>query len=143
MDLYWGSIQQRQSRWSPTYGFQFNKVHDQGTIGKTDTYESTIFSSYQAPGSSRRCGTKVGPFDCFNSKWLVERPYWKESDILEQHILGKAIVYFEEEIGRFLLTWFPEIVRMGRTEDYLFLIDNIIHFNAAYLDEEMINGFIA
>lgn len=55
---------------------------------------------------------------------------------------GKVVLFFEEEIGRFLLNWLPEISRIGRIEEYLTMIDNIIHFNAAYLDEEIINGFI-
>lgn len=52
------------------------------------------------------------------------------------------MLFFEEEIGRFLLNWLPEISRIGRIEEYLTMIDNVIHFNAAYLDEEIINGFI-
>ncbi|KAH1016696.1 hypothetical protein HUJ04_007876 [Dendroctonus ponderosae] len=55
---------------------------------------------------------------------------------------GKGVLFFEEEIGRFLLNWLPEISRIGRIEEYLIMIDNVIRFNAAYLDEEIINGFI-
>lgn len=55
---------------------------------------------------------------------------------------GKSVVFFEEEIGRFLLNWLPEISQAGRIEEYLTIIDNVIRFNAAYLDEEIINGFI-
>ncbi|XP_066139931.1 tuberin isoform X2 [Euwallacea fornicatus] len=55
---------------------------------------------------------------------------------------GKVILFFEEEIGRFLLNWLPEISRVGGIEKYLTMIDNTIRFNAAYLDEEIINGFI-
>ncbi|CAG9773906.1 unnamed protein product [Ceutorhynchus assimilis] len=55
---------------------------------------------------------------------------------------GKVVLFFEEEIGRFLLNWLPEISQVGKIEDYLMMIDNVIHYNAAYLDEEIINGFI-
>ncbi|XP_050296204.1 tuberin isoform X2 [Anthonomus grandis grandis] len=55
---------------------------------------------------------------------------------------GKVVLSFEEEIGRFLLNWLPEISRVGQIEKYLAMIDNVIHFNAAYLDEEIINGII-
>ncbi|XP_030752123.1 tuberin isoform X2 [Sitophilus oryzae] len=55
---------------------------------------------------------------------------------------GRKVKFFEQEIGTFLLNWLPEISQAGRIEDYLNMIDNIIHFNAAYLDEDIINGII-
>ncbi|XP_060521768.1 tuberin [Cylas formicarius] len=55
---------------------------------------------------------------------------------------GKIILFFEEEIGRFLLNWLPEILQAGRIEEYLGMMDNVIRFNAAYIDEEVMNGFI-
>lgn len=55
---------------------------------------------------------------------------------------GKNILYFEEEVGPFLLKWLPDIVRAGKIEDYLIIIDNVIKFNAAYLDDEVMTGLI-
>lgn len=55
---------------------------------------------------------------------------------------GKNVKHFEEEVGPFLLKWLPDIVRAGKIDDYLNTIDNVIKFNAAYLDDEVISGFI-
>ncbi|KAJ8913200.1 hypothetical protein NQ315_016142 [Exocentrus adspersus] len=55
---------------------------------------------------------------------------------------GKYIVYFDLEIGPFLLNWFPDISKAGKIEEFLAMIDNVIKFNAAYLDEDIITGFI-
>ncbi|KFM71940.1 Tuberin, partial [Stegodyphus mimosarum] len=55
---------------------------------------------------------------------------------------GKIVSNFEEEIGPFLLSWFPEIMGTGKTAEFLRLITNVIKFNAAYLDDEIIAGFI-
>lgn len=41
-----------------------------------------------------------------------------------------------------MLNWFPDISQAGRIEEYLNMLDNIIHYNAAYLDENTIVGFI-
>ncbi|CAH1116150.1 unnamed protein product [Phaedon cochleariae] len=55
---------------------------------------------------------------------------------------GKDILFFEEEIGPFLLNWLPDISKAGKIEDYLTMIDNVVKFNASYLDEEVIAGLI-
>ncbi|CAH1986295.1 unnamed protein product [Acanthoscelides obtectus] len=55
---------------------------------------------------------------------------------------GKDITHFDEEIGCFLLSWVPDITRTGKLEEYLNLIDNMIKFNASYLSDEIITGFI-
>ncbi|KAJ8945061.1 hypothetical protein NQ314_009328 [Rhamnusium bicolor] len=55
---------------------------------------------------------------------------------------GKDILYFEEEVGPFLLNWLPDISKAGKIEEYLSMIDNVVKFNAAYLDDEVITGFI-
>lgn len=55
---------------------------------------------------------------------------------------GKYVVYFDLEIGPFLLNWFPDISKAGKIEEYLAMIDNVIKFNAAYLDEDIVTGFI-
>lgn len=55
---------------------------------------------------------------------------------------GKDILYFEEEVGKFLLNWLPDITKAGKIQEYLGMMDNVIKFNAAYLDEDVINGFI-
>ncbi|XP_074027565.1 TSC complex subunit tuberin isoform X2 [Leptinotarsa decemlineata] len=55
---------------------------------------------------------------------------------------GKNILYFEEEVGPFLLQWLPDISKAGKIEEYLSMVDNVVKFNAAYLDDEVISGFI-
>lgn len=51
---------------------------------------------------------------------------------------GKDILYFEEEVGPFLLNWLPEVTQAGKTQEFLLLMVNVIKFNAAYIEEEVI-----
>ncbi|CAL1267369.1 unnamed protein product [Larinioides sclopetarius] len=55
---------------------------------------------------------------------------------------GRIISYFEEEIGLFLLKLFPDFVAAGREAELLAFVFNVIKFNAAYLDDDMIESFI-
>lgn len=55
---------------------------------------------------------------------------------------GKDIVHFEEEIGRFMLDWIPEIVAARLTEAYLEILVNIVKFNVSYLDKEILIGIV-
>ncbi|XP_077979844.1 tuberin-like [Glandiceps talaboti] len=55
---------------------------------------------------------------------------------------GKDITYFEEELGPFLLEWTPEVLHANKECDLLSLLVNVIKFNACYLDEEIISGFV-
>lgn len=56
--------------------------------------------------------------------------------------MGKDLLYFEEEMGPFLLTWMPLVKIAGISQEYLGLLLNVIKFNAAYLDEEVVNGLL-
>ncbi|PSN43169.1 hypothetical protein C0J52_09893 [Blattella germanica] len=55
---------------------------------------------------------------------------------------GKDILYFEEEVGPFLLYWMPAVTGVDRTKEFLSMLVNVIKFNAAYVDEDVISGFV-
>lgn len=55
---------------------------------------------------------------------------------------GKDLFYFEEEVGPFLLSWMPNVSMAGKIQDFLTLLVNVIKFNAAYIDEEVLNGLV-
>ncbi|XP_073996859.1 TSC complex subunit tuberin isoform X2 [Rhodnius prolixus] len=55
---------------------------------------------------------------------------------------GKDILYLEEEVGSFLLEWMSMITEVGREQDYLDVLINIIKYNASYLDEDIIGGIV-
>lgn len=55
---------------------------------------------------------------------------------------GKNIKYFEEEVGPFLLYWMPAITGVARTKEFLSMLVNVIKFNAAYIDEDVISGLV-
>jgi tuberous sclerosis protein 2 len=55
---------------------------------------------------------------------------------------GKDILYFEEEVGPFLLQWMPTVTGVARTKEFLSMIVNVIKFNAAYVDESVISGLL-
>ena len=55
---------------------------------------------------------------------------------------GKDILYFEEEVGPFLLYWMPAVTGVARTKEFLSMLVNVIKFNAAYIDEDVIAGLV-
>lgn len=55
---------------------------------------------------------------------------------------GKTITNFEEEMGPFLLNLFLDFVAVGKEAELLALFTNVIKFNAAYLDDYVIDGFV-
>ena len=57
---------------------------------------------------------------------------------------GKDFRYFEENVGSLFLHLLPEIQdhAADRTADFLELLSNVIKFNTAYIDSEIIAGFV-
>ena len=55
---------------------------------------------------------------------------------------GKDLEYIEDEIGLFLIESMKDVMSSERIPDYLRLILNVIKFNAAYLDEEIVAGIV-
>ena len=72
---------------------------------------------------------------------------------------GKKVDYIEEIIGPFLLKWMPEVHQTGkyvytsilccviatlivRVSEYISLLINMVHYNAAYLDDVIVSGLV-
>lgn len=55
---------------------------------------------------------------------------------------GKEIGHFEEKIGRFMLEWVSPIVEAKLTRGFLEMLINMIRYNTAYLDKEIIIGIL-
>lgn len=51
---------------------------------------------------------------------------------------GKVIEHLEEKMGHFLLSWMPAVVSAGKTEEFLALLVNVVKYNAAYMDDDVI-----
>ena len=45
-------------------------------------------------------------------------------------------------VGPFLLHWMPEVVKLAKPVDFLSLLINFVHYNATYLDEEVLVGLV-
>ncbi|RZF45475.1 hypothetical protein LSTR_LSTR009346 [Laodelphax striatellus] len=56
---------------------------------------------------------------------------------------GKDILHFEEEIGPFLLEWTAPVVEVGRAPKLLELFNNVLKYNAAYIDGEVVDTLMA
>ncbi|KAK0095925.1 hypothetical protein PV326_007052 [Microctonus aethiopoides] len=57
---------------------------------------------------------------------------------------GKDIIHLEEQMGGFLLEWMP-IVTGGdgkRGAEFLSLLVNVIKYNSAYIDEDIVSGLV-
>ena len=55
---------------------------------------------------------------------------------------GKDLLHFEEDAGVFLLAWMRDVMSSKKTADFLSILVTLIKYNAAYMDEDVINGFI-
>ncbi len=44
--------------------------------------------------------------------------------------------------GRFLLEWMPEFVARGKAVNFVSLLVNFVHYNAAYLDQDVLVGLV-
>lgn len=55
---------------------------------------------------------------------------------------GRNIQYFEEEIGPFVCEWMQQCLQINLTIDFLNILINLIKFNAAYLDENIIADIV-
>jgi tuberous sclerosis 2 len=66
--------------------------------------------------------------------------YFRMLKVLTEN--GKDIQNFEEEFGALLLKWLNQIARTNLTAQYLELTVNVIKFNAAYIDREVIVGIV-
>ncbi|XP_017861847.1 PREDICTED: tuberin [Drosophila arizonae] len=55
---------------------------------------------------------------------------------------GKDITNFEEKIGKFMLHWIPAITDADLLRPYLQMMINLIKFNAAHLDKDVLVGIV-
>ncbi|XP_076458884.1 tuberin-like isoform X2 [Babylonia areolata] len=55
---------------------------------------------------------------------------------------GKNLLDFEEETGPFLLKLMPDALTAGVITEFLQLLINVIKFNAAYIDEDIMSGLV-
>ncbi|XP_068142782.1 tuberin [Drosophila tropicalis] len=55
---------------------------------------------------------------------------------------GKDITNFEEKIGKFMLMWIPAITDADLLCPYLDMLVNLIKFNAAHLDKDILVGIV-
>ncbi|CAL1542795.1 unnamed protein product [Lymnaea stagnalis] len=55
---------------------------------------------------------------------------------------GKNLLYFEDKIGGFLLHLMPDVLSAGLVVSFLPIILNVIKYNAAYLDEDVMSGLV-
>ena len=56
---------------------------------------------------------------------------------------GRNLEYFETEAGPFLVEWMCDVINSTKMADFLQVLSNVVRYNAAYLDEDVLNGFIA
>ncbi|XP_008551643.1 tuberin [Microplitis demolitor] len=57
---------------------------------------------------------------------------------------GKDIVHLEEKVGGFLLKWMPTVTYGDekRGAEFLSLLVNVIKYNSAYIDEDIVSGLV-
>ncbi|XP_041363648.1 tuberin-like isoform X2 [Gigantopelta aegis] len=55
---------------------------------------------------------------------------------------GRNLLDFEEETGLFLCNWMPDVIAAGQIQEFLHLLVQVIKFNAAYLDEDVVASLV-
>ncbi|XP_059490501.1 tuberin isoform X2 [Neocloeon triangulifer] len=55
---------------------------------------------------------------------------------------GKDIQYIEVEVAPFLLSWMSEVTHANKTNDLLSLLVNVVKYNAAFVEDDVISGLI-
>ncbi|CAB4012447.1 tuberin-like, partial [Paramuricea clavata] len=55
---------------------------------------------------------------------------------------GKDILFFEEQIGPFLLSLMPSVVFGEKLDTFFPLLRNFIRYNSSYLDEDVVSGLV-
>ncbi|CAH1794876.1 unnamed protein product [Owenia fusiformis] len=55
---------------------------------------------------------------------------------------GRDIELLEEDIGAYLQQFMQEVMSSARVPDYMQLLINVVKFNAAYLDENVVSGLV-
>ena len=45
-------------------------------------------------------------------------------------------------MGPFLLEWMPIVIDANKEQDFLNILINVIKYNAAYIDEDVITGLV-
>ncbi|KAG8275330.1 Tuberous sclerosis 2-like protein [Homalodisca vitripennis] len=55
---------------------------------------------------------------------------------------GRNIEYLEEEVARFMVEWIGEIAMADKEIDFLQMLVNLIKYNAAYIDEDIMHYIV-
>lgn len=86
------------------------------------------------------CSANALPFSIYKIQYIFCCSRFELLQSLTEN--GKDILYFEEEVGPFLLHWMPAVTAVARTKEFLSMLVNVIKFNAAYVDEDVISGLV-
>ncbi|KAL1116001.1 hypothetical protein AAG570_005496 [Ranatra chinensis] len=104
-----------------------------------------VFSFCRAliQGQYERLGMMRAQFFKFIKNHDVEEDIGPRLELLQSltdH--GRDILYLEEEMALFLLDWMPTVIDAGREQDFLQILINVIKYNTAYVDEELVASFV-
>ena len=55
---------------------------------------------------------------------------------------GRQLEYIEEQVGTFFLSWLPAIMESEQSINGISLIIALVKYNSAYLDEQVVHGFV-
>ncbi|KMQ94107.1 tuberin-like isoform x2 protein [Lasius niger] len=135
--------------------FRINKGSYKSREDFTLTHDIEKEISPDSPVHHRTKAIKELSDAVLNQQWedffMVVKEYDIPEDIgprlellqtLTEH--GKDILHLEERMGPFLLEWMPTVTAGDgkRGAEFLSLLVNVIKFNSAYIDEDIVSGLV-
>ena len=55
---------------------------------------------------------------------------------------GRELDYFENEAGPFLAEWMSDVMESAKVCEFLQVVTNVVKYNAAHLDEDVLSVFV-
>ncbi len=120
-------------------------INDLFVISSTEERQTALmFLKNLITGQYERLGMlRVYIFD------IVKESQFNEDDFILIELLkamtdnGKDLLYLEESIGSFLLQFLPQVSQLQLLKQFLPFLLNVIKFNSAYVDGNMIGGVVS
>ena len=120
-------------------------INDLFVISSTEERQTALmFLKNLITGQYERLGMlRVYIFD------IVKESQFNEDNFILIELLkamtdnGKDLLYLEESIGGFLLQFLPQVSQLQLLKQFLPFLLNVIKFNSAYVDGNMIGGVVS
>lgn len=123
----------------------WERINDLFTNSVTEERQTALmFLKHLIMGQYERLGMlRVFIFDTIQESKFSEDNFILIELLKAMTDNGKDLLYLEETIGDFLLNFLPQLSRQHLLKEFLPFLLNVIKFNSAYLDGNVIGGLVS